>query len=105
MRPFLLACVVSALLVTCNYAEAVCQPVRDAHGKIKRSSYQLYKFKKQHPCPATGQSYGKCPGYVIDHIIPLACCGVDRPSNMQWQTVADARAKDKIERKQCGGTL
>jgi hypothetical protein len=23
-------------------------------------------------------------------------------SNMQWQTVADAKAKDKWERKQCG---
>ena len=37
------------------------------------------------------------PGYVIDHIVPLACGGVDAPSNMQWQTVAAARMKDKTE--------
>lgn len=28
--------------------------------------------------------------------------GEDAPSNMQWQTVADAKAKDKWERKECG---
>jgi hypothetical protein len=26
------------------------------------------------------------------------CGGADAPSNMQWQTVADAKAKDKTER-------
>jgi hypothetical protein len=39
------------------------------------------------------------PGYVIDHITPLAKGGKDVPSNMQWQTVAEARTKDKVERK------
>jgi len=29
-----------------------------------------------------------------------AAVGADDPSNMQWQTVADAKAKDKWERKQ-----
>jgi hypothetical protein len=41
------------------------------------------------------------PGYVVDHIVPLACGGADSPSNMQWQTVAAAKAKDKVERKGC----
>jgi len=36
---------------------------------------------------------------VVDHVIPLAKSGKDLPSNMQWQTVAEARAKDKVERK------
>jgi len=39
------------------------------------------------------------PGYVVDHIVPLAKGGKDTPSNMQWQTTAEARAKDKVERK------
>jgi len=39
--------------------------------------------------------------YVVDHIKPLACGGADDPSNMQWQTVAAARAKDRTERKAC----
>ncbi len=44
-------------------------------------------------------SYG---GYVIDRIKPLACDGADRPESMQWQTVAEGKAKDKWERKGCG---
>lgn len=47
----------------------------------------------------TGYPHGR-PGYVIDHIIPLANGGRDDPSNMQWQTKADAKAKDKWERGQ-----
>jgi hypothetical protein len=35
---------------------------------------------------------------VIDHICPLACCGRDAPSNMQWQTTAESKAKDRWER-------
>jgi len=50
----------------------------------------------------TGESTGRCPGYVIDHIVPMACGGPDEPENMQWQTVEDAREKDKVEREECG---
>lgn len=66
-----------------------------------RDSSQRYAFVKQHPCPATQKTKGACPGYVVDHIIPLACGGPDTPSNTQWQTTADAKAKDKWERKGC----
>jgi hypothetical protein len=34
---------------------------------------------------------------VIDHVTPLKRGGADDPSNMQWQTTADAKAKDKVE--------
>jgi hypothetical protein len=44
---------------------------------------------------------GPCPGYVIDHIIDLECGGPDKPSNMQWQTRAEARVKDRWERAGC----
>ena len=66
-----------------------------------RDPKQRYAFMKTHPCPATGKPRGACPGYVVDHIVPLCTGGKDRPMNMQWQTVADARAKDVLERKQC----
>jgi hypothetical protein len=70
---------------------------RDSHGRIERSEKAKDDFKKQHPCPSTGKSSGSCPGYVIDHVTPLERGGVDDPSNMQWQTTADAKAKDKVE--------
>ena len=44
---------------------------------------------------------GSCPGYLIDHVTALACGGDDAPSNMQWQSVAEGKAKDKWERKGC----
>lgn len=72
-----------------------------ADAKIPRSSHAKAEFKRLHPCPATGRPRGPCPGYVIDHVRALACGGHDAPSNMQWQTVADGKAKDKWERKDC----
>jgi len=73
-----------------------------SHNKIKRSQASKDTFKFEHPCPSTGKSSGACPGYVIDHVDPLACGGADAPFNMQWQTIAEGKAKDKWERKACG---
>lgn len=70
----------------------------NSHGKIKRSGATKDAFKRQRPCPSTGRPSGSCPSYVIDHVKPLECGGADDPSNMQWQTVADGKAKDKTER-------
>lgn len=66
-----------------------------------RSSSVKSEFQRQHPCPATGNIRGACPGWVKDHVIALACGGLDQPVNLQWQTVADAKDKDKWERKGC----
>lgn len=70
---------------------------RDSHGRIKRSTAAKDDFKRERPCPSTGRSSGACPGYVIDHVVPLKRGGADAPGNMQWQTAADAKAKDKWE--------
>jgi hypothetical protein len=69
---------------------------RTGKGKIARSEEAKRTFEKQ-----TGFPRGR-PGYVIDHIVPLACGGADAPSNMQWQTIATGKAKDKVERNGCG---
>ena len=71
------------------------QAARDAKGRIQRSAAARHAFARQ-----TGFPNGR-PGYVVDHIKPLACGGADAPSNMQWQTVAAAKAKDKVERVGC----
>jgi hypothetical protein len=64
-----------------------------------RSQSVKHEFQRQHPCPSTGRTTGACPGYVKDHIVPLACGGPDAVANMQWQTNAAAKAKDRWERK------
>ena len=66
-----------------------------------RSTSVKHEFQPTHPCPATGLATGACPGYVKDHIVPLVCGGPDAPSNMRWQTIRDAKAKDKWETKGC----
>lgn len=73
----------------------------DADAKQRRSTAAKHRFVKEAPCPATGRASVHCPGYVIDHIEPLCAGGPDRASNMQWQTVSDAKAKDALERRQC----
>lgn len=72
-----------------------------ADARTHRSSSAKNAFRVMQPCPATGSSKGKCQGYVIDHVVPLACGGADAPENMQWQTTAEAKAKDRWERKDC----
>jgi hypothetical protein len=64
---------------------------RDSQGRIARSSTARYEFMSE-----TGYPHGR-PGYVVDHTIPLKRGGADDPSNMQWQTKEEAKAKDRWE--------
>ena len=64
---------------------------RDSNGRIKRSEAAKHEFMRM-----TGYPHGR-PGYVVDHVIPLKRGGCDCPSNMQWQTIDEAKAKDKWE--------
>ena len=74
-------------------------PVADA--RIQRSQSARQAFARANACPATGLHKLPCRGYVIDHIRALACGGADNQINMQWQTIAEGKAKDKIERIGC----
>ena len=67
-----------------------------ADGRVRRNEAARREFMR-----ASGYPKGR-PGYVVDHVVPLACGGADAPSNMQWQTTAEAKAKDRIERRGCG---
>lgn len=95
------AILLSLLLVSCNFAHATCEPVRDKCGNIKRSAYQAKKFRLANPCPVTGLTTGACVGYEIDHIVPLSCCGMDRPENMQWLTIEEHDAKTLVDNRVC----
>lgn len=66
-----------------------------------RSAAEVRTFKREQPCPTTGSHRGACPGWVVDHIVPLCAGGADKPSNMQWQTKRDALEKDKGEWRTC----
>lgn len=79
-----------------NPARVFSKSKRGSHGHIKRSEEAKHEFWR-----LSGYPHGR-KGYVVDHIIPLACGGADEPSNMQWQTIAKAKSKDKWERKGCG---
>lgn len=68
---------------------------------VERSSKHRAAFQRANPCPANGKKRGPCPGYVVDHIKPLCAGGPDEPANMQWQTVKDAREKDREEWRTC----
>jgi hypothetical protein len=72
-----------------------------ADARAPRSHAAKAEFQRRNPCPSTGKTRGACPGWVKDHVMPLCAGGPDHPSNMQWQTVADAKIKDRDERRMC----
>lgn len=83
-------------------------PARTASGEIKRRADVVAAFKRIHPCPVTGLTSGPCPGWEVDHIVPLACGGCDAVSNLQWLPITLKRApdgKDGFERKIYGGIV
>jgi hypothetical protein len=90
----------TALLTAVLLAVCVALPI-SASAKQHRSASVKREFQLTHPCPADGRTSGACPGYVKDHVLPLACGGPDAVSNLQWQTIRDAKAKDKWETKGC----
>lgn len=92
----------SILLLCFPLLAHACRPKRDAYGHIKRSKKAVSVFRATVRCPVTGEVGKRCPGYVVDHVVPLACCGADSVENMHWQTKAAAKVKDRWERKRCG---
>jgi hypothetical protein len=67
---------------------------------VERSRAERSAFVYEHPCPATG-SPGPCPGWVVDHVIPLCAGGPDKRYNMQWQAVPEGKYKDVYEHRFC----
>lgn len=59
-----------------------------------------YKVKKAFD-KLNGYPQGR-KGYIVDHICALSIGGKDTIENMQYQTIVQSRAKDKIETTQLG---
>ena len=85
------------------------EPARDKSGTIARSAKVRNAYRKIHPCPSNGSTVGTeaCPGWAIDHIIPLAVGGCDSVSNMAWmpdqiKSCASQYCIDRWERKYYG---
>ena len=70
---------------------------RDQRGRIARSAAVRYAFVRAHACPSTGKHRLPCPGYRIDHIVPLKRCGADTTDNLQWLTIEEWKAKTQWE--------
>jgi hypothetical protein len=64
-----------------------------------RSSAVKHKFDL-----SQGYAHGR-KGYVVDHICSIFNHGIDDITNMQYQTIADAKAKDRIENTAYGKKL
>lgn len=76
--------------------------VPPVQAREEHSSSSVRAFKHRNPCPVTGEPRGPCPGHIVVHIVPLCAGGPDWPGNMQWQTLKEAKAKEREERKLCG---
>ena len=106
MRTLLIALAIVSATVQAEVVTVggkTCDIQRDDYGRIARSKKVISDFRKTVPCPATGKTGKKCAGYVADHKLPLCGCGADSIENLQWQTVADSKIKDRWERKLCSG--
>ena len=92
-------------LVDYRYVGAV---YRDGDGTIKRSNKVLAAFRALYACPITKAHIGSCPGWAIDHVIPLDCGGADAVYNLQWlpdeiKSAPGPLSKDHFERRIYGG--
>lgn len=87
------------VLALATLAAAAALATDPALARRPRSHAERDQFVREQACPATGAHKLPCPGWIIDHVIALCVGGPDKAWNMQWQTVADAKAKDRWECK------
>jgi hypothetical protein len=66
-------------------------PAKKKPGTYSQSAAAKAEFMRE-----SGYRNGR-PGFVVGYRKPLACGGTDDPTNMQWQTVAEAKATSKTQ--------
>lgn len=66
-----------------------------------RSRAERAAFQRQEPCPSTGLRRGPCPGFEVDHAIPLCAGGRDHRANLHWLRTEDHAFKTRIDVREC----
>ena len=89
--------VVGASLVAWGLVETA----RPINVEPERDARQRELFVKKYACPVNGKHQEACPGWVVGYLKPLCAGGADRIANMQWQTAATAKRKDREAQKLC----
>lgn len=77
---------------------------RDGKGQIIRRADVIRAFRKLYPCDATGKTTGACPGWAINHTLPISQGGCDSVSNLDWmptaiKSCAGKYCRDRWERR------
>jgi 5-methylcytosine-specific restriction endonuclease McrA len=79
----------------------LCFSAHLAEARIPRDRSEVRAFRAENPCPATGLKRGACPGWEVDHSVPLCAGGEDRRSNMVWLSKEDHRWKTFVDVREC----
>lgn len=83
--------IILALAILPTLSNATCNIKPAPNGGVCRSSCVKHQFDVLNGYP-NGRK-----GYVVDHVCELAVGGLDSVKNMQYQTIAEGHAKDRIE--------
>jgi hypothetical protein len=75
--------------------------IASAHATPGRNLAERAAFVRVNPCPETGARSGACPGWQVDHSIPLCAGGPDHRSNMAWLSLADHKFKTFVDVREC----
>lgn len=89
---------IALLTIWCSATSAQPQPHAEPplRSRVVRAEFQRYE-----PCPSTGLTRGACPGFEVDHAVPLCMGGPDVISNLQWLTVEAHRRKTVDDIRLC----
>lgn len=72
-----------------------------ANAAPHRSKAVLRAFVSQQACPSTGLHRLPCPGWQMDHIVPLCAGGPDGVENLQWLTREEHKEKTRGDVRYC----